>query len=158
MPGRAATAEERERALALYVTHGPTEAGRQTGFSKGAVCNWARAAGVKTEAPYLARAATEVSVARRTHTMAIWREEMTQMLRDISMTAATVEIALLNERPSLDKATAARVRATSDLMLLTGEATTRIGLNKDMSEQTEQVRRLRDELAERRSAKLTVVA
>jgi hypothetical protein len=157
MPGRAATDDQKQRALAIYVTHGPTEAGRQTGFSKASVCNWARQAGIVTHAPQVARVATELSAARRRLNMAEWREEMTTMLRDISMTAATVELTLLSERPTLDKATAARVRATSDLMLLTGEATQRIGLSTDMTEQHEQVRRLRDELAERRSAKLRAV-
>jgi hypothetical protein len=150
MPGRAATDDQKQRALAIYVTHGPTEAGRQTGFSKASVCNWAKAAGVTTEAPHLARIATEVSRARRAQSMAEWREQMTQVLRDISMQAAEVEAALLSDRPTLDKATASRVRAISDLMLLTGEATQRIGLSKDMTEQHEQVRRLRDDLAERR--------
>lgn len=154
MPGRTATAEQREHALALYRTVGPTEAGRQTGFSKASVCNWARAAGIETHAPQHLRTATEVSVERRRLSMAEWREEMTQMLRDISMQAAGVEVALLASNPTLDKATASRVRAISDLMLLTGEATTRIGLSQDMTEQHEQVRRLRDELAERRARKV----
>lgn len=151
MPGRAATPEEKARALEIYKTQGPTEAGRQTGFTKASVCNWARAAGIPTNAPTHLRLATEVSVARRRLTMSEWREEMTEMLKSISMTAAEVEVTLLNDKPSLDKATAARVRATSDLMLLTGEATTRIGLSQDMTEQHEQVRRLRDDLAQRRA-------
>lgn len=153
MPGRAATEEQKAHALEIYKTHGPTEAGRQTGFSKASVCNWARAAGIETHAPQVARVATELSAQRRRLNMAEWREEMTSMLREISMTAAHVEVALLQDKPTLDKATAARVRATSDLLLLTGEATQRIGLNADMTEQHEQVRRLRDELAERRTLK-----
>lgn len=79
-----------------------------------------------------------------------WRTEMTAMLRDISMQAVQAEQRLLDERPTLDKVTASRVRAISDLLLLVGEPTTRIGHSTDMSEQHEQVRRLRDELAERR--------
>lgn len=152
MPGRPATDEERQRALEIYKVHGPTEAGRQTGFSKASVCNWAKAEGIKTEAPALARAATELSAARRRLSMAEWREEMTNVLRQISMQAASVEMSLLSEdgRTTLDKATAARVRAVSDLMLLTGEATQRVGLQQDTTEQAQQVARLRDELAERR--------
>lgn len=154
MPGRPATDEEKARAVEIYATDGPSEAARQTGFSKASVCNWAKAAGVKTAAPQLIGKATEVSAARRRLTMAQWREEMTNLLRDISVEAATVETKLLTARgkatPALEKATSARVKAISDLMLLTGEATQRIGLSGDVNEQAEQVKRLRDELAERR--------
>lgn len=152
-----ATPEEKARALEIYRTDGPSEAARQTGFSKAAVCNWAKAAGVSTEAPQILGKAAAVSAARRRLSMAEWREEMTQMLRDISTQAATVEQALLGKRgkatPTLEKATGARVKAISDLMLLTGEATQRIGLQGDAAEQMEQVARLRDELAERRLRK-----
>lgn len=159
---RKATPEEKARAVEIYKTDGPSEAARQTGFSKAAVCNWAKAVGVKTEAPQLINTATELSRARRSLSMAEWREEMTNLLRDISVQAASVENKLLSQRgkatPALEKATAARVKAISDLMLLTGEATQRIGLSGDVNEKAEQVARLRDELATRRAkAALSVI-
>jgi hypothetical protein len=154
MPGKPATPEQRQRALEIYRTDGPSEAARQTGFSKASVCSWAKQAGIKTEAPQLIGNATAVSVARRKLSMAEWREEMTELLRDISVQAATVENKLLMARgkntPTLERATSARVKSISDLMLLTGEATQRIGLSGDVNEQAEKVARLRDELAERR--------
>lgn len=156
MPGKASTPEQRAEAVEIYKTEGPSEAARRTGFSKASVCNWAKKAGVKTQAPQLIGAAAQLSAARRKLNMAEWREEMTQLLRDISVQAASVENKLLNQRgtntPSLDKATSARVKAINDLMLLTGEATQRIGLNGDVAEQAEKVARLRDELAARREA------
>lgn len=151
---RKSTPEERAQAIEIYRTDGPSEAARQMGFSKASVCAWAKAAGVKTEAPQLISTATELSSARRKLSMAEWREEMTELLREISVTAAGVEAKLLAQKgkstPTLEKATAARVKSISDLMLLTGEATQRIGLSGDVHEQAEQVARLRDELAERR--------
>ena len=155
MPGRAATEEERKKALEIYITDGPSEAARQTGFSKASVCGWAKKAGVKTQAPQLISTATEISAARRKLNQAQWREEMTELLRQISVDAASLENKLLLQRgkntPSLDRTTNARVKALNDLLLLTGEATQRIGLSNDTNEQAAKVAALRDQLAERRA-------
>jgi hypothetical protein len=146
-----ASPKTRAKALALYRTHGPTEAARQCGVSKAAVCKWALAEGVSTDVPGLT-AATSASVARRNLKTAEWREEMAALLRDVTLRAAEVEWTLLNQptTPSLDKVSNTRAKAVSDLLLITGEATQRIGLQGDSEEHAASVAKLRDELAERR--------
>jgi hypothetical protein len=154
MPGRHATDEEKEKALEIYVTDGPSQAARVTGFSKASICNWARQAGVSTKGAELTQAATQMSLARRNLNMAQWREAATEYLRDISIKALEVEGALLsqtgNKTPQLDKVITARSKAISDLLLLSGEATQRIGLTNDTQDQRDRIAALRDELEARK--------
>lgn len=153
----AASAELKARAVELYRTLGPSEAARMCGVSKSGVVKWAKAAGVSTQSIELSATASAASVARRVRSAAEWREEMTNTLREISMLAASVELRLLSGRgkhtPELSKATQARMKAVSDLLLITGEATSRVGLQGDAQEHASDIARLRDELAERRKLK-----
>lgn len=143
--------ELRAEAVSLYATLGPSEAARRVGCSKAAVVKWAKAKGVAVAG---LTQATEESHARLLLSAAEWREEMVSMLRQISSASAEVELQLLSRRgalvPELGKATAARVKSINDLMLLTGEATSRVGHQGDRAEQATGIARLRDELAERR--------
>ena len=140
-----------DEALRIYATDGPTAAANMTGISKGAVCKYAKARGVETNVVYLHENATKASVARRARTMAEWREDMTERLQEISTLAAEVELDLLTKTNTLDKATQCRVKSINDLMLLSGEATTRVGLNSDVAAHATAVATLRDELAMRRA-------
>lgn len=158
--GVPATPDQRAKALEIYKTKGPSEAGRITGFSKAAICKWAKAEGVTTTAPALNEKATEASVARRHRSQAEWREEMSNLLRDISEQSARLELSLIKQRgektPPLEKVTAARVKSVSDLLLLSGEATSRVGLAGG-DDHAAAVAKLRDDLAERRKAHGTKV-
>lgn len=95
MPTRRADwpADIRERALALYVEHGPAEASRQTGVPIGTVAAWAHRKGVQSNAPdTLARArealklTREVRVAQLAEDLLVIAQERAKRLRQ-SITA-----------------------------------------------------------------------
>lgn len=63
MGKRKHTDEQKARALELYQTDGPTEAGRQTGIDKSTITRWAKDAGLSTLGTEKTRAATEARIA-----------------------------------------------------------------------------------------------
>lgn len=62
-PRRKYTDEQREEALKLYETHGPTEVQRQLGIPKGTLGRWVKAAGVRTVRSQNAHEATQAAQA-----------------------------------------------------------------------------------------------
>jgi hypothetical protein len=154
---RIATDAERERALAIYEAEGPSEAARQTGWAKSTITQWAKRRGVATQSPHDLEAVTAARVARHNLSMAEWRERITADLQQISLLAATVEQHYLSQEgqrlPTMEKVTSARVKAVNDLMLLSGEPTSRTAVQKELGPAAAAAARLRDELAERRQAK-----
>lgn len=61
--GKTYTQEQKDAALALYETHGPTAVEKQLGIPKNTVAGWARKAGTRTVRPERTRAAVEARVA-----------------------------------------------------------------------------------------------
>lgn len=57
------TQQQKDEALALYETHGPTAVEKQLGIPKNTVAGWARKAGTRTVRPERVRAAIEAKVA-----------------------------------------------------------------------------------------------
>jgi hypothetical protein len=57
------TQAQKDAALALYETHGPTAVEKQLGIPKNTVAGWARKAGTRTVRPERVRAAIEAKVA-----------------------------------------------------------------------------------------------
>jgi hypothetical protein len=57
------TQQQKDAALALYATHGPTAVEKQLGIPKNTVAGWARKAGTRTVRPERVRAAIEAKVA-----------------------------------------------------------------------------------------------
>ena len=57
------TQAQKDEALALYETHGPTAVEKQLGIPKNTVAGWARKAGTRTVRPERVRAAIEAKVA-----------------------------------------------------------------------------------------------
>lgn len=57
------TQEQKDEALALYETHGPTAVEKQLGIPKNTVAGWARKSGTRTVRPERVRAAIEAKVA-----------------------------------------------------------------------------------------------
>jgi transposase-like protein len=62
-PGKTYTQEQKDAALALYETDGPTAVEKQLGIPKNTVAGWARKAGTRTVRPERVRAAVEAKVA-----------------------------------------------------------------------------------------------
>lgn len=156
---RIATDAERKRAVEIYETEGPSEAARQTGWAKSTITGWAKKAGVATQSPHDLEAVTAARVARHHLSMAEWREKITDDLQQISLLAAQAEQDYLTQNgrlPTMEKITSARVKAVSDLMLLSGEPTSRTAVTKELGPQAAAAARLRDELAQRREASITV--
>lgn len=63
MPAAKYTQAQRDEALALYETHGPTAVEKQLGIPKNTVAGWARKIGTRTVRPERVRAAIEAKVA-----------------------------------------------------------------------------------------------
>jgi hypothetical protein len=61
-PGKTYTQEQKDAALALYETDGPTAVEKQLGIPKNTVAGWARKAGTRTVRPERTRAAVEAKV------------------------------------------------------------------------------------------------
>ncbi len=61
--GKTYTQEQKDAALALYETDGPTAVAKQLGIPKNTVAGWARKAGTRTVRPERVRAAIEAKVA-----------------------------------------------------------------------------------------------
>ncbi|TSI11959.1 hypothetical protein [Brevibacterium aurantiacum] len=59
MARRVYTDEQREEALRLYETDGPSAASKATGISKGTISGWAKSAGVRTSGTQNVREANE---------------------------------------------------------------------------------------------------
>lgn len=76
--GKPYAAADRERALALYVTEGPTKASKSTKIPKGTITKWAKAAGLETVSTEKTRAATEAAQAK----WAAQRQDLRQRLLD----------------------------------------------------------------------------
>lgn len=78
------TPEQQTAALAIYVTDGPAEAGRQTGIDKHTIASWARRQGLQTNAPANTRAAAEThsNIARRK------RAELNTVILDAALAVA----------------------------------------------------------------------
>ena len=57
------TQQQKDEALALYETHGPTAVEKQLGIPKNTVAGWARKTGTRTVRPERTRAAVEAKVA-----------------------------------------------------------------------------------------------
>lgn len=151
------TPEEREKALKLYEEVGPSEAARRVGRSKSTITEWAHKAGVHQPGSEEIMEVVRVREARRQLTMVEWREQMTEQLRTNSLLAAQLEHRRLKGRgrqaPSLDRLTATRVKSVSDLLLLSGEPTSRSASLTEVPAAAANAARLRDELAARRAAK-----
>lgn len=62
-PGKTYTQTQKDAALALYETHGPTAVEKQLGIPKNTVAGWARKNGTRTVRPERVRAAVEAKVA-----------------------------------------------------------------------------------------------
>ena len=154
---RPSTPEERAIAVALYEEFGPAEAGRRVGRPKATVSLWARKAGASTRSSDQIEEMIRQREARRHLSMQEWREQMTDILRRNSLLAAERENAFLQATgamaPSMERVTTSRVKATSDLLLLSGEATSRSASLTELPAAAANAARLRDELAERRKAK-----
>jgi len=72
------TQDQKDTALKLYVTDGPTAAAESVGCSKGTVTKWAQAAGIETEVTSITQAATDA--ARAKHELA--REALKRRLME----------------------------------------------------------------------------
>jgi hypothetical protein len=151
------TAEERATAVRLYEEVGPSEAARRLGRSKSTICLWAKEAGVRTRGSEEIQEMVRIREARRQLSMAEWREQITEVLRSNSLLAANLEDRHLRatgtSAPSLERVTTARVKAVSDLLLLSGEATSRSASLQEVPAAAANAARLRDELTARRLAK-----
>jgi hypothetical protein len=151
------TPDERANAVRLYEEVGPSEAARRLGRSKSTIVAWASAQGAHTRSSEQIQEMVRQREARRQLSMAEWREEMTSQLRMNSMIAAKLEERHLKRTgrfaPSLERVTAARVKSVSDLLLLSGEATSRSASLQEIPAAAANAARLRDELSARRAAK-----
>ena len=156
MPAHSSS-EERAAAVKLYEEVGPSEAARRLGRSKSTIVVWAHAAGAHTRGSEELQELTRQREARRQLSMAEWREQITEKLRSNSLLAASLEGRHLKQTgmraPSLERVTQARVKAVSDLLLLSGEATSRSASLQELPAQALNAARLRDELSARRAAK-----
>lgn len=63
MPAAKYTQEQRDEALALYHTNGPTAVEKKLGIPKGTVTRWAKETGVETVSVSITRAGTEAAAA-----------------------------------------------------------------------------------------------
>lgn len=147
---------ERAAAVKLYEEVGPSEAARRIGRSKSTITMWARAAGAQTRSSDEIKEMVAQREARRQLSNIEWREQITAKLRTNSLLAATLEERHLKatgmRAPSLERVTQARVKAVSDLLLLSGEATSRSASLQEIPAAAANAARLRDELHERRTA------
>lgn len=78
MPGSKYGEEQKAKALALYVEHGPREAARLTKIPQQTISRWAKAAGVRTEHTARTNAATEAATAERERS----REDLRRRMLD----------------------------------------------------------------------------
>lgn len=101
MPAAKYTQEQRDEALALYETHGPTAVQEQLGIAKGTVTGWAKEAGIRTVRTSRTREATEAKVADAQERIAALRlvhigiaENRAWMLRDVQAGRAVYQTVL----------------------------------------------------------------
>ena len=143
--------------MSLYEQFGPAEAGRLIGRPKATISLWARKAGAMTRSSDQIEEMVRQREARRQLSMVEWRERMTEILRQNSLLAAEREHEYLTATgvmaPSMERVTTSRVKATSDLLLLSGEATSRSASLAELPAAAANAARLRDELQERRLRK-----
>lgn len=144
MARRRYTDDEKQRALELYVTHGPTAVERDLGIAKATVAGWAKRTGARTvrnETMIEAREAIAIDIEAAKASI------VAKLMRQADA-ALDVELAKL-ENATLHDVVGSRTRAIHDLQLLIGAATER---TESSTPADTEVERLRDELAERRAA------
>lgn len=83
MARRVYSDEEKERALALYETEGPTAVFAQLGIPKSTVMSWAIANGVRTVRNERTAEAVEAARLDRAHTRELLRDEMLRRALDL---------------------------------------------------------------------------
>lgn len=158
--------EQREEALRLYVEFGAGEASKRTGIPAGTIRSWRHRADKRAKAPGDApatdagsqpplaaqrseRVQAAIDGARLTHA-----QNRSTIGRLASSAAVTLIAQAIDAKPreaaDLMRAGEAAVRTAQ---LLDGGATSRVDLSTDAEEARAQIRRIRDELAERRDAK-----
>jgi transposase-like protein len=112
--------EERQAALALYETDGPTAVQTQLGVPKATVTEWAQANGIRTIRNERTRAAIEaLEVDREARTAAL-----AEKLLQIAEAGASRELEVIGASKLRD-VVGSRTRAVHDLQLLTGAPTSR---------------------------------
>ncbi len=140
------TEKARADALRLYVEHGPAEASRRTGIPAATIRKWAEQAGrasTRSQSAAVACRAARLTWAQRRAEVAVRAGEAA---------GEFLERAVGAERPrDARDAMAAFSMAVDKAQLLDGAATERLEVSED--EQRAWVRRMRDELAERRRSR-----
>ena len=139
------TADQRRKALDLYLEHGPAEAGRRTGIPSATIRSWARREDVTSERAEAAQAGA--AAARLT-----WA----QRRAEVCMRSGALAEELLDRAEASSKSREVRdymasvTMAVNTAQLLDGAPTARV---VSEVERRERVKALRDDLAERRAAK-----
>lgn len=117
---RTYTEAEKDQAVALYATDGPTAVQHELGVPKGTVTKWAKARGVATVRTERMREAHEAVMADAAER----RARLATRLLTLAEVATEVEFDLVDEA-GLRDVVGARTRAIHDHQLLMGGATAR---------------------------------
>ena len=144
---RTYTAEQKAKALGLYVEHGPAEAERRCGIPSTTIRKWAQRAG-KTS-PRAEQAAAGAEAARRT-----WAQRKGEVALLAGAESEAIVRQMLETRGAQQKAYLARAFAlmVDKTQLLEGGATGRVEVST-AEERERRVAELRDELAARRASR-----
>lgn len=153
MANRPWSPEQKAEALALYVDHGAAEAARRTGIPEGTIKAWAHRTGAKPLREAKNSEAVRCSIERRKRTLEERRTVLVEKLGELAELGVDWSARALERGDELSVRDAVGVftRAIHDLQLLSGGATAR-GEHRELAG-VEDVRKLRDDLAERRAKK-----
>ncbi len=139
--------EQKERALALYVEHGPSEASRRCGIPSATIRSWAKRA--HKSSPRAERAIAGAEAARLT-----WAQRRAEVARRSGDAAAEL-IERVRQTPKAREAAdwaRAFAIAVDKAQLLDGGATGRVEVSS-AEDRERRVAQLRDDLAARRASR-----
>lgn len=128
MAPRKWSGDEKQRALGLYVEHGPAEASRQTGIPQGTIKSWASRLDLQQQQQDTTRRNTRAAVERRKRSLEERRAVLTEKLGELAELGVDWALEALADPDrdvSVRDAIGAWTRAIHDLQLLSGAATSR---------------------------------